>query len=173
MQENQSDITSKPGSSGWHIALEKANGAGQYLGDMKVVNHIVRQFLKSVTDRSALVSEGELMPWAAGDADRQACQHMAKVFLGKEPGFAPMGAWNSEGGLGAFLSTEIQQVVAPSERIGDLAVVQAFALITHKVYDILRTVTDENFDAQAHQLNEIAEQFTRSLMGVHTELFEH
>lgn len=173
MPENQSDITSKPGSSGWHIALEKASGEGQYLGDMKVVNHIVRQFLKGITDRSALVGEGKLMPWAAGDADMEACAHMAMVFLGKVPGFTPMGAWNAEGGLDAFLSTEIQELVAPFERIGELAVAQAFAVITHKVYDILRTVTDENLDEHSHQMNEIAEQFTRSLMGVHTELFEH
>ena len=65
----QSDISSKPGSSGWHIALEHAAVEGGYLGDPKVVETLVRQFFGGVVTRYGHVVDGEMQPADASATD--------------------------------------------------------------------------------------------------------
>lgn len=172
--DQKSDITSKAGSSGWHLALQKAAGEGAYLGDQAVVGRLVRTFLGDLADRYVAVCSGNSTPWEASQADADACTHLAGVLNGQDPAFESMGEWNGAGGLGRFLAGQLEGMVA-DEHLRDPvgATTQALALVAHRAYGVLQAIEPEAAGGAkaAEQLGELADVATRAFLGFETDLF--
>lgn len=171
--ESGSDISSKPGSSGWHLALQAA-GERLYLGDPESVATLVRHFVAGVCDRYAAVCTGDSTPWDASRVDGEECQLMAQIFNGNKPGFEPMGAWNTEGGLGHFLAKELEGMIAPEHLTdSETTTAQAFAILVHHVYAILQgTQTEEDVQDAHLGIDALIGEMGRALLGMPTSLFE-
>ncbi len=90
------DLTSsKPQSSGWHVALDAASQEC-YLGNPQIVWDIIAMFNKGIVDRRPLSSD-EADYKLALVADKAECYRMADIFLGRVEGYTPIGAWSTEG----------------------------------------------------------------------------
>jgi hypothetical protein len=163
MADQKSDIASKPGSSGWKIALGRASsGDRPYLGSMDDVHEVVRKFCAGIIDRFILVSQGDMPRDDAVAADQEACRSMAAVFLGQSDEYQTMGDWNDSGAIAAGMrkrfSEHFEDDDAPSD---DMVMTQSFALLVHAVYDVL---TDE--DADPVTVSGYVSWMTLALMGL-------
>jgi hypothetical protein len=166
-----SDTTSKPGSSGWQSALKASTGS-QYLGDRPLVNGLVRHFIADICDRYAAVCDGRSTPWEASQADKDECVRMAGVFCGKDTAYTPMGGWNAGGGLGRYMAKLLEELVVPDELAEpQQALTQAFALFAHLVYQVLMRQQDDAEQRQ-NEMQALADEMTKALLGFETELFE-
>ena len=168
MDDVKNDISSKVGSSGWHIALARATpaeGHHLYLGDTKVVSHLVRSFVAGICDRYAATAEGRMAPGLAPQQDQADCHRMASLFAGQADGYLPVGDWNPSG-LAAHLRLELTGLIAPlGEDLETIA--ESFAVLVHSVYDAIRDHA-ENDDTGALQsrLSELCDQFSMLLLSV-------
>jgi hypothetical protein len=172
MTDPRSDITSKQGSSGWHIALDRAvrDRAGQvaYLGDLPTVSSMVRLFIAGVTDRYSEVAEGNLFPAQAAEADREACNVMALAFTGQSPGYQPAGPWNTDGGLANHVRAVLKDYLAAEALTDDTAAVaQTFAVLAHQVYGVIGKLAEDGDEDDARlSLEALAEDWTHLMLGI-------
>ena len=84
------DTTSKPASSGWHLALARATEATPYLGDPKVVQDLVTDLVHTVVN--AEVAE-----------TKETLEELAWIFAGQDDEYESVGHWNTGGGLVAAI----------------------------------------------------------------------
>lgn len=140
MNDPKSDITSKPGSSGWHVALERATTDKPYLGDPVVVGQLVRAFVAGILNRYAEVVDGRLDRRQAAASDRAECERLGRVFAGLDDHYSPVGHWSGPG-LAAALRREMAGMLAEDADTDDLsAITQGMAVVAHRVYDALRAL---------------------------------
>lgn len=171
--DQTSDITSKPGSSGWQLALERASGPRPYLGDLPAVGALVRDFIASITDRYVAVCQGRSTPREAAAADGAECSRMGRIFAGHDAAYESMGEWNEGGGLAHFLAGQLEGMVADDQlRDPVLAGTQAFAILAHKIYGVLQEIPADSDGAAAQaELIELADTMARALLGFETDVF--
>lgn len=137
---DKSDISSKPGSSGWHIALERATAEGHYLGDPKVVDGLVRHFFSGVVTRYGHVADGDLDGVTAAAQDRAECERLGRIFAGHDQDYVAVGDWNGAG-LADALRADMDDRMSGEAELDDLAAItEAFAVMVHAVYDVLRSM---------------------------------
>jgi hypothetical protein len=137
---DKSDISSKPGSSGWHIALERTTADGHYLGDPAVVESIVRHFIAGVVTRYGHVSDGDMAGADAAAADRAECERLGRVFAGQDDDYVAVGDWNGAG-LADALRADMDERMSGDAELDDLAAItEGLAVIAHAVYDVLRAM---------------------------------
>lgn len=135
---DKSDISSKPGSSGWHLALERATAEGRYLGDPRVVETLVRHFFAGILTRYSHVADGSMAASDASAADRADCERMGRIFAGLDPDFTSVGDWNGAGLADAF-RVDMDERLSGEAELDDLAAItEGFAVMVHTVYDVLR-----------------------------------
>lgn len=140
MNNDHSDISSKPGSSGWHLALERATAEGHYLGDPKVVDGIVRHFFSGVVSRYGHVADGDLSPQDASAQDRAECERLGRIFAGADPDYVAVGDWNGSGLADSFRADMDDRLSGDAELDDLAAITEAFAVMVHAVYDVLRSM---------------------------------
>ena len=147
-------------------SLKAANDGRPFLGDLGVVDRLLRQFAAGVFERFDEVGHGILTPNDAASADRAECVKLAAVFCGADPSYAPIRDWTGPQ-LADHLRARMAHQIQPDE--DDASVVaQALAVLVHGLYDILRMSGGEE---RPKVLQQQAEAAIRSmgfaLTGVH------
>ena len=104
MEKSRLDINLEDGLK---AAADSVNG-GNYLGDAKLVDQLVRDFMSSVFSARAQWHETGSAK-EAQDRIAQLCRSYGAVFMGDSPAYVAQ-PWNSEHRLGAFLRSLIDDV---------------------------------------------------------------
>lgn len=144
--------------SGLLESAKAANDGRPFLGDMQVVDGMLRRFAAAVFERYDEVGHGILTPDDAAGADRQECLRLARVFCGQDPAYAPVREWTGKG-LADHLRERMERDLQPSD--DDVQIVaQALAVLVHRLYDVLRHGSD---DAPQAALMEETEAAVRSM----------
>lgn len=162
MTDPRSDITSKLGTSGWHIALERATADKPYLGDVETVGQIVRAFIGGICDRYAEVCDGISVGPLAAQADRAECERLGKVFAGEDPAYQVLGPWNGQACADFAVATMPDHVPAGGAPAETMA--HVFAVLALHVYQVLTDDADE--EMARDRLNGAAEDWTHLLLGL-------
>jgi hypothetical protein len=163
----QMDTTTKAGSSGFHIAMDKVNGQKPYLGDPEVIGALVRQVVSQTAQRIGQVADGQLEQNVAADANRDDVLALAAVLCGENDAFETVGDWNPHG-----LAIAVRQNLAPSldaEAAADDtdAVQQACAVLMLEVYEVIGTLMqDGNQEAATDALEGVIGDFTNLFAGL-------
>lgn len=162
------DISSKPGSSGWHLALKRAvDGNAFYLGDTAVVDALVRNFIGALFDRHSEVAAGTMDAELARNVDGQECEKLAAIFAGQDPAYTGVGDWNGEG-LKAYVVAHMDGLSENAAELEPEAVLlQVFVALVLECYEAI-TAFCANGDTQAAQerANSLAEDWVHLLMGI-------
>lgn len=150
----KSDTTSKPGSSGWHLALARASDppvGGGYLGDIKVVDALIREFVVGICERFAAVAGGTQTLAQVRQADQQAAYKLACIMRGIDMRYRTVGAWNRDGGgLAKALRWEFDIRLGAQAQHSDAdAVFQALGLLVFDTYTELAKAAQAGDDPQA------------------------
>jgi hypothetical protein len=166
MTDPRSDITSKLGTSGWHLSLERASADGEpYLGDFETVVGIVRAFVAGICDRYAEVCDGTRLAMDAAAADRAECLRLGTAFAGQDPAYRTVGVWNGQPAADfarATMPDYLPDGGTPAEVLG-----QAMAVLAHRVYEVLSAYAENADDETARMsLDGAADDWTRLLMGL-------
>lgn len=166
MTDPRSDITSKLGTSGWHIALERAStGERPYLGDIETVGQVVRAFVGGILDRYAEVADGTRVSIYAAVADRAECLRLGKAFAGNDPGWQTVGAWNGQ--PAADFARSVMPDYLPEGGTPEETLAQVFAVLAHRVYEVIAAFADDaDEDTARTSLDGAAEDWTRLLLGL-------
>jgi hypothetical protein len=168
MTDPKSDITSKPGSSGWHLALERASSGKPYLGDPAVVGALIRGLVAGVLNRYAEVTEGRLDPLQASASDRAECERLGRVFAGLDDHYSAVGSWNGKG-LADAVRREMAGMLADDADSDDVAAItQSVAVVVHRVYEALRRmpVSESPTEEDKAALQSIVDYASRLMAGV-------
>jgi len=162
---------SKPETSGYHIALNKAlqpEDGKTYLGDPESVDALLRTFLaERMTRRGNIGNEAD---WEAAKAEEKAAfERMADIFLGKVPAeYETIGAWNEQGDIAKFCAESIGIVRKGPE--DDRAVMAAvFALLLAEVVTMTETEGATADDVEVHAEQSI-DDWKRMLLGIPAEI---
>ena len=139
----------------------KLAASENYLGDQKVVDGLVRDFASAVIERFNSVAEGRMLPNDASAADVALCQQMADVFLGKVEGYTIVPGWN-DGALPLYVKARSKESIQPEDDKSVIA--QAFALLTHVIYDQIRSGAEPG--AMGAAINDSIDSLTKLLLGV-------
>lgn len=136
--------------------------SGQYLGDQAVIDRLLRDFAAAVMSRFERVARGLLTPEDASEQDKALCFHMARIVLGKEPGYQPQRDWSEKA-----LPMYVRAVMAASIQVNEddeSVMAQCFALLAHSIYDQIRA--GGNDAAIAVEINNAIKSMTWLLLGV-------
>lgn len=173
MVDRRSDISSRQGSSGWHIALERASsdakGDKVYLGDIEAVGGLVRVFVSGICERYGEVGSGAMSRDEAADADAAACRRLADIFSGKPvEGYVTVGeAWNGAG-LAKHIRLMLDGYLVDEAQTDDHAAIeQAFGVLTHQVYQaIVKFEDDGDEDDLRLSLEALADDWSHMMLGI-------
>lgn len=122
--------------SGILASLRDATDGRPFLGDISVVEGMLRRFASEVFTRYDEVGHGVLTPEDAANADRAECLRLAGVLLGQDAAYAPMRGWTGKE-LADHLRNRMERDLVPTEDDAQL-VAQALATLVHRLYDVLR-----------------------------------
>ena len=132
-----------------------------YLGDLNVVDNLVRKFSGFVIETRKKQNEGLLTDDEAASAVIGKSEEYGDIFMGKNDNFSPM-KWNSERRMGIVLRTQYPQYE------GMNSATAAFVWLANQV---LTAAVDMEMGADEkdtfQQLTEILQQFGRFLVGAH------
>lgn len=146
------------------LASARVAAMPQYLGDVAFVELLVRRFVAEIFERFDQVGNGSLMPMEAADADRQACEKMAQVFLGHDASYTPVSGWN-----GASLADHLRETISnelPESDCDTEVIASAFAVLVHTVYDALRRIDECDSPDFLQGLERSIKSFAYRLVGV-------
>ena len=126
--------------SGLLASARAATDGREFLGDIQVVERLLRRFASDVFTRYDEVGHGVLAPNDAADADRAQCLKLAGIFCGQDDAYAPVQEWTGKP-LADHLRQRMARDLVPTD--DDVSVVsQALAVLVHRFYDALRAVND-------------------------------
>lgn len=143
-----------------------AAGDKPYLGDLEVIDAIIRQFVAGITERFERVGMGLLTPNSAAEADKAECIRLGGVFTGADSTYTPMPGW-TDGGLANYVRNRMHESVTPDEPDNEV-VAQAIASLVHSVYSMIGEVADldEPTQEQMAKLNDHIRSLTWLLAGI-------
>ena len=140
----------------------KQASAPNYLGNLELVDRLVRSFVADIMSRFDEVSMGRMVPNDAAAADQADCFKMADIFAGKDQRFSPVPGWNGKA-LADFIRQRMYSAVQGGE--DDRSVIaQAFAVLAHHVYEAIRADADEN--KMIDQINDAVRSLAWTLHGI-------
>lgn len=155
-------LSSHTDASGIVESLRAAGDGRPFLGDMAVVDGLVRGLAGDVLTRYDEVGLSVLTPEDAANADREQCMKLAAVFTGADPAYAPVRQWTGTP-LADHLRQRMEHQLQPDDNDQAL-VAQAFAVFVHSLYDLLREAGP--VDELQETLQAGVRSFTMALMGV-------
>ena len=167
MTDRRSDTSSKPGSSGWHLALERASAddGKPYLGDLETVGQIVRAFVGGICDGYAEVASGTRVAAEASAANRAECVRLGRVFAGEDDGYTTVGAWNGQPAVDfarSVMPDHLPEGGTPAETMA-----QVMAVLCLRVYEVLGMFAEDDDEESARDaLDGACEDWTRLLLGL-------
>jgi hypothetical protein len=144
--------------SGLVASLNAATDGRPFLGDLVVVEGLLRQFASDVFTRYDEVGHGILTPNDASNADRAQCLKLAGIFCGQDPAYAPVREWTGAQ-LADHLRNRMERDLQPEDDDAKL-VAQAMAVLVHRLYDVLRHAND---DVPERELMDEAEGAVKSM----------
>ncbi|ANB73767.1 hypothetical protein AYM40_16430 [Paraburkholderia phytofirmans OLGA172] len=161
------DTSTKPGSSGLHIALAKANSGKPYLGDPRVVSELVRAFIGTIAASVGQSSAGKISRDDSIKAIDTALYALADTLAGKNDTYETVGEWNP-GGLAAYIREILANSINATDAEDDLnAIQQACAVLCRDVYQALAQLNKgESEDDVALTLEGIAGDYTNLFAGL-------
>lgn len=133
-------LTMHTDPSGLVESLKAAHDGRPYLGDLSVVEGLLRRFASGVFERYDEVGHGVLTPSDAANADRAECLRLAAIFCGNDAAYAPVREWTGQQ-LADHLRHRMERDLEPEEDNHRL-VAQAMAVLVHRLYDALRDAND-------------------------------
>lgn len=141
------------------IAASEASHSG-YLGDIKVVDGLLRQLVSDVIDRYEKVSAGEMEAAQASASDRQACIATASILAGNDRKYKAVAGWN-----GQPLADFIQSRTKVGE--GD----DAQTVIAHALAELVLSTykelgSDDETEVSGSKLNASIHATTMMMLGV-------
>jgi hypothetical protein len=161
------DTTTKPGSSGLHIAVGKANSGKPYLGDPEVVDGLVRELVSGVMQRAGAVADGAMEQGAAVAGDTAAITQMANILAGKVEAYETVGDWNPHGLGNAIREVLADAITEQAATDDDEAVLQAVSILVLEVYGVLQQLAaDGNEQNATGSLEGVAGDFTNLFVGL-------
>lgn len=131
-----------------------------YLGSPAVVHSLVDGYIALLIARA-----GGIAPFLACEAEMR---RLARIFSGTEPGYAPIGGWNSRGQLGDAVIARAPLDPDASEAMPlDTVLQELFAVVGLVALRILRAAerSDIGADAALARLSALAERTTALLLG--------
>ncbi len=138
MAENEMNMHTDP--SGLLESLRAATDGRPFLGDIAVVERLLRVFASEVFTRYDEVGHGVLTPLDAANADRVECLRLARVFCGKDAAYAPVRGWTGQQ-LADHLRNRMERDLVSDDE-DEQIVAQALAVLVHRLYDVLRAAND-------------------------------
>ncbi len=143
-----------------------AAGDRPYLGDLDVIDSIVRQFVADIADRFERVGLGLHTPDSAAEADKAECIRLGGVFTGMDETYEPMPGW-TDGRLARYIRERMHETAATGEPDAEV-VAQAFASLVHSVYAMIGEVAtlDEPTQEQMAKLNDHIRSLVWLLAGI-------
>lgn len=159
------DLNLHTDPSGLLASAREANDGRPFLGDITVVEGLLRQFASEVFTRYDEVGHGVLTPEDAANADRADCLRLAGVFCGQDAAYAPVRGWTGTP-LADSLRNRMERDLV-SDEDDEQIVAQAVAVLVHRLYDVLRAVNDGASEAAAMAETEAAvRSMALALVGV-------
>ena len=137
-----------------------------YLGNPAVIDQILKDLSVATLDRwhapVDLNSEADVD--AAVQADTEACERAALIFLGRDPAYTPMPGWNRPGMIDEHVAKTLN--LADEEPVIRVAFVLRFYLTG--MWDVVGPwkkgeVSDERFQ---RQLMDLVQEYRNMLMGI-------
>lgn len=141
-----------------------ANDGRPFLGGPQDVERIVRQFAVCLLERYDEVGHGVLTPSDAAKADRDACMKMGVIFTGGDSAYAPSDGWTGAQ-LAEYLRNHMARDIVPEADDAN-TVAQAFAVLAHTLYDILRKLPDSPHQEVMRTVEKHVQALSWSLVGV-------
>lgn len=150
--------------TGLIASLKSVSGPKPYLGDISVIERIIRTFSVGVLERYDEVGHGVLTPADAANADGDECLRMGKVFAGQDNAYTPVADWSGSG-LANFLRDEMEREI-PEEQDDARQIASAFGVLVHGIYDVLRQVSQLTEEDIQTRLTAQIKPFARLMLGV-------
>lgn len=151
--------------SGLLESARAANDGRPFLGDVQVIQKMLREFASNVFTRYDEVGHGVLTPDDAANADRAECLRLAAVFCGQDGAYAPVREWTGKP-LADHLRERMARDLQPEDDDVKL-VAQALAVLVHRLYDVLRAASAGAPDDALMQTTEAAvHSMAMALVGV-------
>jgi hypothetical protein len=161
------DTTTKPGSSGFHIAMDKASGEKPYLGDPEVIESLVRALVAGAGQRFGEVADGEFDQTDAVATDRAGVLDLAAILCGQNDAYETVGDWNPNGLAAAVRENLADSIEASAATDAVDAVQQACAILLLEVYEVMGTLAqDGDEEAAKDALTGVVGDFTNLFAGL-------
>lgn len=170
MAEAKNDLTTKPGSSGWHLALARASSEaeGGYLGDLAVVDGIVRRFVISAAERFTAFAGGGMSLDAVAAEDARAGRDLTLILRGSNLRYSSIGEWNDGGGLAQACRTRFGIKLGAEAQTNDFEAI--FQTVGRLLQDVYGTLTAEaqkdDTDGAGPAVAAIVDSYARLFAGV-------
>lgn len=153
--ENEDKSNDRP-----FLAALKDAGHDTYLGDMEVVEYLVRLYIKSVVDSL----EGVTVAKAQRRRIEQRARRMARIFLGKNKAYVPVHRWNEPGAIDEFCATWTGLAERdPMDRMEHFFVKLFREIMDVMVYADVDGILEEQWE---WQLQAIVQRYVGFLLGI-------
>lgn len=159
MADNKEKLNHHTDPEGLLIAVADASHSG-YLGDIKVVDGLLRRLVSGVIARFGDASEGKIEQSDAAASDRQACLATANVLAGNDRQYKPIASWNGQA-LADFIQART--------RIGDGD--DAVTVIAHSLAELVLVVykelgSDGEEEASGEKINSAIHSTVMMMLGI-------
>ena len=139
-----------------------------FLGDIQVIDALVRTFIAGVCGRHAAAGEGASSREEAIAGDRAACEEMGKILAGQDDRYVPLSPWHTGGELAAYVKATL---AANNYRIVDTdpadVLAAACMILLQDVYKAIQMSLDNAADAEVRdRIDSLIEDYTHLFMGL-------
>lgn len=150
-------------ATGIAASLREAHTGKPYLGDVAVLDGLIRQMTGRIFERYQLVGVGEITRDAAVQADKEECHQLARILIGQNEGYGAMSGW-TDGGLADYIRSRMKEAVHDEDDVSVVA--QAVAVFVHGIYRHIGRIEADNEKEVQAALNEDIRSFVWLLVGL-------
>ncbi len=145
-------------------SVRSATGDKPYLGDLSVIDGIVRQFVAGILERFEKVGHGIMTPLDAANMDKAECTRLGELFCGADATYEPVRGW-TDGGLAGYVRGRMNETVSPDEPNASV-LAQAFAQLAHTVYGVIgSSAAEDGLERHQSALEDAIRSLTWLLIG--------
>ena len=123
--------------------MRAGDSAGGYLGSVDVADTFLRGFIMGVINSVRSVATGEVDRAASSAAILCMCSDAAGAFLGRDPRYAPVGPWNTDGQIATFCRDRMEAHLSAGSAGDPVATMtEVFAVLVGEVYGVIQADQD-------------------------------
>lgn len=161
IKDNKRDVTDESEM----MAATGAAAGEHYLGDLKVIELLLKELAAGVLNRYNEACIGVLTPSQASTADQEACLRLAGILVGNDSNYQPVNNWTGRP-IADYMRRHFSNQIEESE--SDVHVLaQIIALFVIRIYqDLHKELTESEL---MQQINSNIQVLCQTLMtsGVH------